>query len=90
MAYTPKNSKERKLHRLKIARGHLEKVIKMVEDREYCIDILHQSQAVQAALKETDNLILENHLNTCVADSITKGRKKEAISEIMQVFRKNP
>lgn len=88
MAYRPKDTKERTLHRLKIARGHLDKVIRMVETGDYCIDVLHQSQAVQRAIKETDNLILENHLNTCVADSISRGRKKEAIEEIMQVFKK--
>ncbi len=88
--YRPKDTKERTIHRLKIAKGHLDKVIKMIEDNEYCIDVLHQSQAVQAAIKETDNVLLENHLNTCVADSIAKGRKKEAIHEIMQVFKKNP
>lgn len=89
MAYKPKNKKERTLHRLKIARGHLDKVIRMVESGDYCIDVLHQSQAVQKAIKETDNLILENHLNTCVADSISKGNKKEAIGEIMEVFKKS-
>lgn len=88
MSYRPKDTKERTLHRLKIARGHLDKVIRMVETGDYCIDVLHQSQAVQHAIKETDNLILENHLNTCAADSITRGRKKEAIEEIMQVFKK--
>ncbi|HEX8931935.1 MAG TPA: metal-sensitive transcriptional regulator [Patescibacteria group bacterium] len=88
MTYRPKNTQERILHRLKIARGQLEKIIKMVEDNKYCIDILHQSQAVQAGLKETDNLMLENHLRGCVADAIGKGRKDEAIAEIMQVFDK--
>ncbi len=89
MSYRPKDTKERILHRLKIAHGHLKKVIQMVEDDVYCIDVLHQSQAVQQAIKETDNLILENHLKTCVSDAITKGKKDEAISEIMQVFKKN-
>ena len=88
MAYRPKNTQERILHRLKIARGHLDKVITMVEQDTYCIDILHQSQAVQAGLKETNSLILETHLKGCVADSIQKGKKDEAISEIMQVFKK--
>lgn len=86
--FRPKNQQERILHRVKIARGHLEKVIKMLEEQVYCIDVLHQSQAVQQALKETDNLILENHLKTCAADAIKKGRKDEAIAEVMQVFRK--
>jgi DNA-binding FrmR family transcriptional regulator len=60
----------------------------MVEENEYCIDVLHQSQAVQKALKETDNLMLENHLKCCVTDAISKGKNEEAIEEVMQVFRK--
>lgn len=90
MTYRQKGIQDRILHRLKIAKGHLEKIIKMVEKGEYCIDVLHQSQAVQKALKETDNVMLENHLKTCASDAIGKGRKKEAISEIMQVFRRMP
>lgn len=76
------------MHRLKIAKGQLENVMKMVEEDKYCIDVLHQIQAVESALKETGNLVLENHLKSCVADSISKGKKDEAIGEIMQVFRR--
>ena len=86
--YRPKDTQERILHRLKIARGHLDKVIKMVEDDTYCIDVLHQSQAVQAALKETDGVVLDNHLRTCVSDSIRVGNQEEAIKEVMEVFKK--
>jgi len=88
MAYRPKDTQERILHRLKIARGHLNKVIEMVEEDCYCINVLHQMQAVGSGLKETENLLLENHLKTCVADSIAKGRKDEAIAEVMEVFKK--
>ena len=88
MAYRPKDTQERILHRLKIAKGHLNKVIQMVEQDCYCIDVLHQSQAVQKALKETDNVMLENHLKSCAVDAIGKGRKEEAIKEVMQVFKK--
>lgn len=90
MAYRPKDTQERILHRLKIARGHLDKIIKMVEENSYCIDVLHQSQAVQKALKETDNVMLENHLQTCATDAIGKGKKDKAIAEVMQVFKKMP
>lgn len=83
-----KNTQGQILHRLKIAKGHLAKVLQMVEEGEYCIDVLHQSQAVQQALKETDNLILENHLKTCASEAIQKGKKHEAIKEIMNVFKK--
>jgi DNA-binding FrmR family transcriptional regulator len=86
--YRPKNTQERILHRLKIAKGHLEKVIKMVEENQYCIDIIHQSQAIQRALEEVDTVALENHLKTCVVDHIKKGNVKTSTGEIMKVFRR--
>lgn len=89
MAYRPKDSKERIVHRLKIARGHLDKVIKMIDEDAYCIDVLHQSQAVQASLKGTDSVLLENHLKSCVIGAIRQGKAEESIAEIMQVFKKN-
>ena len=76
------------LHRLKIAKGHLDKVITMYEKGEYCIDIVHQSLAVQAALKKTDEMILKTHLETCVAESIKKGNSKKAIAEVMEILEK--
>lgn len=76
------------LHRLKIARGHLDKVIDMVEKDSYCIDVVHQSIAVQSALKKVDELILENHLKTCVADNIRNGDAENAIKEVMEVLKK--
>lgn len=88
MAYRPKDTKERILHRLKIANGHLKKVMKMVETDQYCIDVIHQSQAVGRALKEIDNLIMENHLKGCVSDAIKKGKSAQAIGEVMSVFKK--
>jgi len=87
--YQPKDTQERILHRLKIAQGHLKKVLKMVEKGEYCIDVIHQSKAVQRALSEADSLILENHLKTCVVDHIKKGKIQKTIQEIMNVIRKS-
>ena len=71
-----------------IVRGHLDRVIKMVKADNYCIDVIHQSQAIQSALKKTDQEILRNHMETCVAESITKGRTKEALDEVMKVIKK--
>jgi DNA-binding FrmR family transcriptional regulator len=88
MTYKPKNTHERILHRLKISRGHMDKVINMMENDVYCIDVMHQIQAVNAALKETGNILLENHLKTCVVDSIKKGKADKSIAEIMEVFKK--
>lgn len=83
--YRPKDTEEKILHRLKIAKGHLQKVIQMVETDQYCIDVIHQSQAVQRALEEADRVVLENHLRTCVVDHIKKGEAEESIKEIMNV-----
>lgn len=88
MTFQPKDTQERILHRFKIASGHLKKVINMMENHEYCIEVIHQSQAVQRALQEADDLILENHLKTCASDAIRKGNQDGAVKEVMNVFKK--
>lgn len=76
------------LHRLKIARGHLDKVIKMVESDEYCIDVVHQSLAVQAALKRADQTLLENHIRHCVAHEVSRGHGNSIADELIGVIKK--
>jgi DNA-binding FrmR family transcriptional regulator len=76
------------LHRLKIARGQLDTVIKMVESGHYCIDVIHQTLAVQAALKKIDEIILKNHMETCVSAEIKKGNADEVIAEVMKIMEK--
>ncbi len=85
-----KNTNNQIIKRLSIAEGHLRKVKTMVKDNSYCPDIIHQSQAVQAALKKVDNAILESHLHTCVLDDIkgTPQHKKKIAGEILEVFKK--
>lgn len=60
----------------------------MVEDDEYCIGVVHQILAVTSALKNVDEIILENHLKTCVSDSIKRGDSDAAIKEVMEVLKK--
>ncbi len=60
----------------------------MVEGGHYCIDVIHQSLAIQAALREIDQVILKNHLQTCVAAAIKQGNEKEVIDEVMKVMEK--
>jgi len=76
------------VHLQKIARGHLNKVIQMTENGEYCIDVIHQSLAVQAALRKVDHMIMKNHMETCLSSSIKKGDDKEVIAEVMKVLAK--
>ncbi len=89
--YSKEPTKSKILHRLKIARGHLDKVMKMVDDDKYCIDVINQSQAVQSALKKVDEVLLQNHLQCCVIDEVKKGNSEDdkLIKEIMNVFQKS-
>lgn len=89
MAYRPKDTQERIIHRLKIAQGHLDGVIKMIKNGEYCIDVIHQSQAVQSALHAADSLILKEHMEKCVADFYKHGKQQVAIEEILKVYQKS-
>lgn len=79
-------TKEDVTKRLKRARGHLSKVIKMVETGEYCPHVLLQSSAVQAALKKADEVILDSHLHTCVVPKLGGKQDEAAIKEILEVF----
>lgn len=85
---TTKKTKEDILRRAKIVEGHLKKVIRMIEEDEYCLDVLNQSLAVQNALKKIDEIILEDHLNTCVVHRIRDGQATEAAKEVMEVFKR--
>lgn len=86
--YRPKDLQERIKHRYKIVQGHLNKVLVMVDTNDNCLDVLHQSQAIQAALREIDNLVLENHLKTCVLEEIEQGKGEKVIEGVISVFKK--
>lgn len=77
------------LKRLKTIEGHLRGVIRMVEEDSYCIDVIRQIQAVDAALNKVSSLILEDHLNSCVITAVQGSNKKErerVLKEITEVF----
>ena len=77
------------LRRLKTIEGHLRGIIRMVEEDAYCIDVIRQIQAVEAALNKVSSQILENHLNSCVITAIQGNDKKErerVLNEITEVF----
>lgn len=78
------------VNRLKSVAGHLNGIVNMVEDDRYCIDIIKQIQAVQAALARTSEIILGNHLNTCVTTAMRDGdpdERERVMGEILEVFR---
>lgn len=84
-----KSVNQKILHRMSIAQGQLTKVISMVRNGDYCIDIINQSSAVQAALKQTNQIILKNHLSTCAVDAAKKGHIESIIKEVISVMDKH-
>lgn len=56
------DNKKEIIQRLKIARGHLQAIIFMVNKNQYCIDIAQQIRAVKGALRKIDCMILEKYL----------------------------
>jgi len=71
------HSSEKTIVNFKKAKGHLEKVIKMVEDGEYCIDVMQQNLAVIGLLKSAHQMLMEGHLNTCFKSAMKSNNEKE-------------
>ena len=84
-----KMKNEEMLKRLKTIEGHMGGVIRMMDEDAYCIDIIRQIQAVQAALNKVSASILENHLNSCVTTAIRgedPTERERVMKEITDVF----
>ncbi len=79
--------KQNVLSRLKSIEGHIKGIMKMVEGERYCIDLLKQLSAVQAALDKVNALLLEGHMKTCVSDAIKNNSGDEVINELMETLK---
>ncbi len=80
--------KKRALHRSKILQGQLRGLEKMIDNEEYCVDIITQSLAVQKSLRSLNKLLVENHLRTHVTDMFEAGgdEREAAVTELLTVF----
>lgn len=77
--------------RLKRVEGQVRGIEKMIENKEYCIDVLQQIAAVRGAIKGIAMVVLENHINTCVKDAVKsrkEGAAEEKTKELMEVYEK--
>lgn len=77
------------LKRLGKIEGQVRGIAKMVEDKRYCIDIITQIAAVQAALQKVEDSILKDHVSHCVEHAISSGNKSDQrakIAELMDVL----
>jgi len=75
--------------RLKSVEGHVRGVQRMVEDGEYCIDIVNQITGIQRALKRVSGMLLDHHLHACVTDAMRgpdAGARERVLGELLDVF----
>lgn len=78
---------EKVVKRLRRIEGQVRGIQKMVEDNRYCVDVLIQVSAVQAALNKVGFSLLERHTNHCVAKAIQEGDGDASIQELMKVIK---
>ncbi len=66
-------------------------VAQMIDDDRYCMDILHQMQAVKSALAKVESQVLKDHAACCVAEAIAsgdEGEQREKFEELVVLFEK--
>lgn len=81
--------KKRAMHRAKILEGQMRGIQKMIDQEEYCMDILTQSLAIQKSLSSLNKLILENHVRTHIKENLGSESEKDqerAIEELLGLY----
>ena len=74
------------LKRLAYIEGHLKGIRKMVDEDQYCVDILKQTYAVKRAIDKLEGILLQGHLNGCVREGFQDGREQQVIDELSELF----
>ena len=85
---TQTNTTIKRLNRIE---GQVRGIARMLEEERYCIDVLHQMQAVKAALARAESEILKDHAAHCVEDAIASGNasaQRKKVSELVDLFDK--
>lgn len=75
------------IRRLKIIEGQVRGLQDMIENKSYCIDIITQTSAIKQALSGVEDVLMENHLSTCVISQLQKGKSQKVQQEILKVYR---
>jgi DNA-binding FrmR family transcriptional regulator len=77
------------LLRLRRIEGQVRGLVKMVEEKRYCVDILTQIRAVRAALKRVEENVLREHVEQCVSEAIRSGdrdQQRVKVEELLGVL----
>lgn len=81
------NDKQSLTKRLSIIEGQVRGLRSMLEKNAYCIDVITQSSAIKQGLSSVEDLLLEDHLSTCVVKQIKTGKGGKAVDEIIKVYK---
>lgn len=73
--------------RVNIIKGQLDGLLRMIENEEYCVDLLNQSLAIQNSLKSLDTILFERHVATHVPHQFHADQKK-AVLELVTLFKR--
>ncbi|QUL97980.1 MAG: metal-sensitive transcriptional regulator [Candidatus Fermentithermobacillus carboniphilus] len=76
------------LNRLKRVEGQIRGISRMIEEDEYCVDILNQVAAARAALGKIGLMLLETHARGCVVRGIKDGDEEATVTELMDVIKR--
>ncbi len=82
-----KYDKQKLIRRLKIIEGQVRGLQEMVDKGTYCVDVITQTSAVKQGLSNIEDILMENHLGTCVVHQMQKGQTDKATDEILKVYR---
>ncbi|MBM4415579.1 MAG: metal-sensitive transcriptional regulator [Chloroflexi bacterium] len=74
------------LRRLAYIEGHLGGVRQMIEQDQYCVDVLKQTYAVRRAIEKLESKLLSGHLHHCVVDGITGGEGERVLDELVELY----
>lgn len=80
-------NKDKIIRRLKIVEGQIRGLQRSIERDVYCVDVINQSLAAKEALSGVEDLLLENHLATHVAEQMKSGKETKAVKEILHIYR---
>ena len=86
--YRYTKEKDALINRMKRIEGQAMGIERMIEDGRYCIDIVQQLTALSSAADEVALMILQNHIEGCVADAIREQRGEDYIEELIATIRK--
>jgi len=78
------------LNRLKTVRGHVDAVIRMVDEERYCLEVMKQVSALQGSLEGVNRVLLQNHIETCVLEHVQAGNSEQVVDELLETLRYAP